>query len=97
MSAPVRVDVAYARPDVQAVESVLLPAGATVRDAIRASGLLVRFPEIDLAKAGVGIFGSPAGLGDTVAEGDRVEIYRPLVADPKAARRQRADRASRRR
>lgn len=44
MSAPVRVEVAYARPDVQAVESVLLPAGATVRDAIRASGLLVRFP-----------------------------------------------------
>lgn len=92
-----RAEVVYARPDVQAAESVELPAGATVLDAIRASGLLARFPEIDLGRAAVGIFGAPVRLGDPVEDGDRVEIYRPLVADPKAARRKRADRSSRRR
>ncbi|WP_096461456.1 RnfH family protein [Sulfurifustis variabilis] len=93
MSAAIRVEVAYARPEVQAVERVVLPAGGTVLDAIRASGLLERFPEIDLAKARVGIFGLAAQLGDSVEEGDRVEIYRPLVADAKAARRERAGRS----
>lgn len=93
----VRLEVVYARPDVQALERVELPPGATVLDAIRASGLLERFPEIDLAKMDVGIYGTPAAPGDPVEEGDRVEIYRPLVADPKAARRERARRASPRR
>lgn len=88
-----RVDVAYARPDEQAVERVALPPKATVLDAITASGLLERFPEIDLATAAVGIFGTAARLGDPVEEGDRVEIYRPLIADPKGARRERAVRA----
>lgn len=90
-----RIEVAYARTDVQVVERVELPRGATVLDAICASGLVTRFPEIDLASGGVGIFGTPAGLDDPVEEGDRVEIYRPLVADPKAARRERAGRARR--
>lgn len=93
MSASVRVEVAYARPNEQTVECVVLPAGATILDAIRSSGLLERFPEIDLAKADVGIFGIAARLGDPVEEGDRVEIYRPLIADPKGARQERARRA----
>jgi putative ubiquitin-RnfH superfamily antitoxin RatB of RatAB toxin-antitoxin module len=93
VSADVRVEVAYARPDVQAIERVILPGGGTVLDAIRASGLLERFPEIDLAKAEVGVFGIAARLTDPVEQGDRVEIYRPLVADAKAARRERAGRS----
>lgn len=85
-----RVEVVYAKPDIQAVVALRTPAGATVAEAIRRSGLLERFPEIDLEKYGVGIFGESAGFGDPLRDGDRVEIYRPLPADPKAIRRQRA-------
>lgn len=87
-----RVEVAYATPARQEIIEVTVPAGATVEQAIRASNMLNRFPEIDLAQNRVGIFGDPASLQDNVAEGDRVEIYRPLLADPKEARRQRAAR-----
>lgn len=86
----IRVEVAYATPEVQAVEMVELGAGATVAQAIAASGLLTRFPDIDLARQAVGVFGSRARLGDALADGDRVEIYRPLQADPKDMRRRRA-------
>lgn len=85
-----RAQVAYALPDEQVVIEIELPAGATVGDAIRASGILGRFPQIDLAHVAVGIFGERAALADVVTEGDRVEIYRPLLADPKEARRRRA-------
>jgi len=89
------VEIAYARPDIQVVLGVELEAGATVEQAIRRSGILTRFPEIDLARAAVGIFGTCVQLGDTVCAGDRVEIYRALTADPKDARRRRAVRRRR--
>lgn len=92
----VRVEVAYAAAGgAQAVIEVGLPAGSTVQDAIRASGILARFPEIDLARQPVGVFGEPAALTRTVRDGERIEIYRPLLADPKEARRQRARRGKR--
>lgn len=87
----VRVEVAYAAPRARAVAiEVTLDPGATVEEAIRRSGILARFPEIDLARNRVGIFGEPARLNDPLRDNDRVEIYRPLVADPREARRQRA-------
>ena len=85
-----RVDVVYAKPDTQVVVELQVPPGVTVTEAIRRSGLLERFPEIDLEKHGVGIFGELVGLDDPLRDGDRVEIYRPLLADPKAMRRERA-------
>lgn len=85
-----QVEVAYAAPSRQAVKALRLPAGSCVEDAIRASGLLTEFPEIDLARQRVGIFGELAELATLLTDGDRVEIYRGLVADPKEARRRRA-------
>jgi len=85
-----KVEVAYARPDVQILLEQDVPEGATVEEAIRLSGILARFPEIDLSKQKVGVFGKVAPLNKSLQERDRVEIYRPLIADPKAARRQRA-------
>ena len=87
-----RVEVAYAAPSRQEVIEVAVSPGATVEQAIRESGLLERFPEIDLASQRVGVFGERVQLHDPVRDGDRVEIYRPLIADPKQARRERAAR-----
>ena len=89
-AAELQVEVAYAAPSRQAVKTLRLPAGSSVADAIRASGLLVEFPEIDLARQRVGIFGELTELSTLLADGDRVEIYRTLLADPKEARRRRA-------
>ena len=86
------VEVAYARPDAQALLTVAVAPGATVGDAIKLSGILRQFPEIDLAVNKVGIFGKPSSLHAPVQGGDRVEIYRALIADPKEARKQRAAR-----
>ena len=86
----VTVEVVYATPVAQVVKVVELPFGATVAQAIGASGLLARFPEIDLSRQAFGIFGTRARANDSVRNGDRVEIYRPLQADPKEMRRQRA-------
>lgn len=86
----IRVEVAYALRERQALLAVELEAGATVEGAIRASGILDRFPEIDLGSAKVGIYAKPAKLDAPLHDGDRVEIYRPLIADPKAVRKQRA-------
>ena len=87
-----RVEVAYATPARQEVIEASVRPGATVEQVIRASGMLARFPEIDLTRQRVGIFGETAHLHDAVHDGDRVEIYRTLVADPKEARRKRATR-----
>jgi uncharacterized protein len=86
----IAVEVAYARPEVQVVLPVQLPAGATVADALAAAGLRERFPEIDLETAKVGIFGKLTRLDTVLKPRDRVEVYRPLLADPKEVRRQRA-------
>lgn len=87
-----RVEVTYAGPgrDQQALVEVHLKPGATVREAIEASGVLTRFPEIDLSANKVGVFGRIAPLDTVLRAGDRVEVYRPLVADPKEVRRLRA-------
>jgi putative ubiquitin-RnfH superfamily antitoxin RatB of RatAB toxin-antitoxin module len=83
-----KVEVVYARPERADAVSLSLPPGATLRDAVVASGLLER--ELDLKKQAFGIFGKRAALDHPLAEGDRVEIYRPLAMDPKEARRRRA-------
>ncbi|EAO8404262.1 RnfH family protein [Salmonella enterica] len=88
------VEVAYALPEKQYLQRVTLEEGATVEEAIRASGLLELRTDIDLAKNKVGIYSRPVKLTDTVQDGDRVEIYRPLIADPKALRHQRAEKSA---
>jgi len=84
------VEVAYALPDRQVILVVDVVPDATLEDAIRGSGILEQYPEIDLAVNKVGVFGKLGKPGDALHAGDRVEIYRPLIADPKQVRRQRA-------
>ena len=84
------VEVAYAKPEQQVIVTLTLPEGTTVEQAIHASDLLNRFPEIDRTDIKAGIFGSVCKLDQPLKQGDRVEIYRPLLHDPKEARRQRA-------
>jgi hypothetical protein len=86
----ITVEVAYARPGEQALEQLQVPADATIETVIRQSGFLERFPEIDLASNKVGIFGKTSALSAALRDGDRIEIYRPLIADPKEARKRRA-------
>lgn len=85
-----RIEVAYATPRRQEVIETPVRPGATVEEALRESGMLERFPEIDLSRQRVGIFGEIANLDDPVHDGDRIEIYRALLADPKEVRRRRA-------
>lgn len=89
----VSVEVVYALPDRQYLKTVRLAQGSSVEQAIAASGLLELRPEIDLKSNKVGIYSRPAKLNDLVNDGDRVEIYRPLIADPKELRRLRAERS----
>lgn len=86
----VECEVAYARADRQEVVRVSVPEGATALDALSASGLAGRFPEIDPATVTLGIFGRTVPHDRVVVSGDRVEVYRPLSADPRTARRSRA-------
>ena len=90
-TANINVEVIYALPTQQPLLHVHLAEGATVEDAIRASGMLDAYPEIDLAKNKIGIFSKLVKLDDPVRDRDRVEIYRPLIADPKEVRRKRAE------
>ena len=86
----VQVEVAYALPSQQTVLKVSLPEGATAAEAIEASGICDRHPDIDLTQQSVGVFGQVVGLDTPLQDGDRVEIYRPLQVDPKQAKRRRA-------
>jgi putative ubiquitin-RnfH superfamily antitoxin RatB of RatAB toxin-antitoxin module len=86
----IRIEVVYATPGEQVLEQLQATADATVESAILQSGLLERFPEIDLKTNKVGIFGKVAALSAKLNDGDRIEIYRPLIADPKEARKKRA-------
>lgn len=90
MSGQINVEVVYALRDRQKVAHVQLPEGASVADAIRNAGLLDEFPEIDLDRNKLGIWNKLAKADATLRDRDRVEIYRPLIADPKEVRRQRA-------
>ena len=94
MSPEIKVEVVYALPEKQYLLKVRLAQGSTVEQAIAASGILELRTDIDLAKNKVGIFSRPVKLADAVNDGDRVEIYRPLIADPKELRRQRAEKAA---
>jgi putative ubiquitin-RnfH superfamily antitoxin RatB of RatAB toxin-antitoxin module len=85
-----RVEVVYALPAAYDATLVELPEGATVRQAIAASAIAVRHPGIELSQ--LGIFGRRVGADAPLADGDRVEIYRPLRLEPKEARRERARR-----
>lgn len=89
MAGEIHIEVAYARQDQQASVALTLSAGNTVAQAIEHSGLLQRFPEIDLNQQKIGIFGQLCTLDKILADSDRVEIYRPLQQDPMSARRNR--------
>lgn len=88
--ADIRVQVCYARQDVQFLRELTVPDGFTLQAAIERSGVLRDAPEIDLATCRVGVYGKLKTLDAALREHDRVEIYRPLIADPKEARRRRA-------
>jgi putative ubiquitin-RnfH superfamily antitoxin RatB of RatAB toxin-antitoxin module len=90
MSDTMNVEIVYALPNRQELIQLKLPAGSTVGDAVQASGLLQKYPDIDLAKSKFGIFSKLAKPDAPLRDRDRVEIYRPLIADPKAVRAARA-------
>lgn len=84
------VEVAYALSGEQVILELEVERGTTLRQAIERSGILERFPDIDLEQNKVGIFGKLSKLDNELMARDRVEIYRPLIADPKEVRKQRA-------
>jgi putative ubiquitin-RnfH superfamily antitoxin RatB of RatAB toxin-antitoxin module len=89
----IAIEVAYALPLKQKIISLLVEPGTTALQAVERSGMVTHFPEIDLANIQLGIFGESLGTKTStyvLRSGDRVEIYRPLVVDPKDARRKRA-------
>jgi putative ubiquitin-RnfH superfamily antitoxin RatB of RatAB toxin-antitoxin module len=88
----INVEVAYATPEKQIIRAVNVDEGTTIGAAIVQSGILLDFPELEshLENSEVGIFGKVAPMTTVLHEGDRVEIYRPLIADPKEVRRKRA-------
>lgn len=81
-----KIGIAYALPKRQVWLTVEVPEGTTVEKALERSGVLAQFPEIDLTTQKVGIFGKVAALDATLEDGDRIEIYRPITADPQAVR-----------
>lgn len=90
-----KVSVAVALPARQAVVELDMPAGATVAEAIEASGMKALFPEIDWPSVRYGIWSRPCAAQRPLEEGDRVEVYRPLAADPREQRRARLRTSSR--
>lgn len=88
----IQVEVAYATPERQQIIPLRVPEGTTVAECIEQSNIKRYFAEIDLETQKVGIWSKAAKLDQTPRDGDRIEIYRPLIADPKAVRRKRAER-----
>ncbi len=84
------VEVVYALPEGEDSVRVRLAPGATAGDAVHASGILARHPDIDLGRNKLGVYGKVVAPDARLTDGDRVEIYRPLAMDPKEARRRRA-------
>ena len=82
-----KIGIAYALPQRQVWFDVNLPDGATIKDAVERSGILKQFPEIDLEKQKIGVFGKVSKLDAVLNDGDRVEIYRPIICDPKTVPR----------
>ncbi len=87
----ITIEVAYALPEQQLLLTLEVAPGTTLGEAITQSGIVDEFPDLVIDPARVGIFGNKARLEDELRSGDRVEIYRPLIADPKEARRKRAE------
>ena len=90
MSSEILIEVAYALPQQQVIVPLKVSPATTAVQAVEASGLLQKFPEIDLSQNKLGIFGKLIKPDTVLRERDRVEIYRPLIADPKEVRRARA-------
>lgn len=86
----INIEVCYALPEKQTLLSLEVEADWTIQKIIEVSGILEMIPEIDLATDKVGVFSKLAQLTDRLHDGDRIEIYRPLIADPKEVRKQRA-------
>jgi putative ubiquitin-RnfH superfamily antitoxin RatB of RatAB toxin-antitoxin module len=93
----ITVEVAYALPHKQALLNIKVPVGTTALQAALQSGIASKFEGLDLDDASLGIFGQAVAPGHILHDGDRVEIYRPLLADPKEVRKARAERAKERR
>jgi hypothetical protein len=91
MTERIKVEVAYARPDKQLIVPLEVEQGCTAQAAVEASGIAAEFAEIDLAVLKLGIFGKAVQADTVLRANDRVEIYRPLLADPKEVRRRRAE------
>jgi uncharacterized protein len=88
VSETIRVEVAYARPERQLILALDVPVATTALEAVKLSGIEEHFPEIDLATQRLGIFGKLCKPDRPLNAGDRVEIYRPLLVDPRVARRE---------
>jgi len=86
----IRIEVAYATPRQQAIVTLSVDTGTTLLEAIELSAIRSKFPDMERVPAGVGIFGQKVTPDHVLQDGDRVEIYRPLTADPKEVRRERA-------
>ena len=84
------IEIVYGLADRQVLKSMTVTEGTTVREAALKSGLEVEFPELDLQQAPLGIFGKVVKNETVLRDGDRIEVYRPLLIDPKEARRKRA-------
>ncbi|MGI5309124.1 RnfH family protein [Rheinheimera sp. WS51] len=93
MAEQLMVEVAYALPNQQSILTLSVAQDATVEQIINSSGILQQYPDIDLSQQKVGVWSRTVKLTDTVKNGDRIEIYRPLIADPKDLRRRRAEKA----
>src|SRR5262245_50021915 len=89
----IRVRVVYALPDRQSIVDLVVASQTTVEQAVQRSGLMVRFTEIGLQPLKCAIFGRVVNASDTLTEGDRIEILRPLLVDPKESRREAAERS----
>lgn len=87
----IRVEIVYALPHEQTLIALSVPQGSTLEQAANQSGILKKHPEIDLPTAKVGIWNKSSELGAVLRDKDRIEIYRPLIADPKEVRRKRAE------
>jgi len=86
----ITIELIYALPDEQELITMQVEDGTSIEDAIHASGILEKYPQIDLAKNKVGIFSKVSKMDTPLREGDRIEIYRPLIADPKEVRKRKA-------
>lgn len=90
MADTIAIEVAYATLQKQKIISLEVVAGDSIRDAVKLSGMVEHFPEIDIETSDLGVFGKSVNDNYQLEQGDRIEIYRPLIADPKEVRRQRA-------